>query len=399
MPAVCGTPLAFTSSPLYPTSRLQQATHANHRNLTRTAPPQFSHCRSFAIQHSQDTAKYAAISSSASQLILSQASSQIQSPGVDNNAVNQTSTTPIATPLFPQSSTPFVPRFTSNRVFRSSDSERPASDIVNPPASDAQIIPMFSRKRVQSHVRQPSLAREVAPNATMSVSTGPRVRNTVYSQKASTPVLTLNSTQTVEREKMETAFERDNVWLGHTLHEKRSCQTQESNTMGRGIYKEKMQNMGEIPLLIFRQGQKSPTAVFSESSFSRHDIPSARSPNQSTQVSKCLPQTRPGLIITRHAPISENPSASLASNIHYGRVGDTAGLDIEQRGELDEHHSLLNGTLTNGLPMTLASHTEHAGGANIPGQSFEPFPTLIQSRPDLVRKRQVSCCKRTCPVF
>ena len=401
MPAVCGTPLAFTSSPLYPTSRLQQATHSNHSNLTRSAPPQFSRCRPFAIQRSQDTIRQEASFSSASQLILSQASTQTQSPKVDNNTVNQGNTTPIASPLFSQSSTPFVPHFTSNRVFRAHDPERTASGNIGS-SSGAQIIPVFSRKREQSHVRQPeinknrgqslTLSRGVPSKATTSISAEPRVRNTVLSQKGSSSALTLNSSQTAEREKMQAAFERNNARLGSTLPEKRTCQTQESNTMGRGINGETTQIIRGTPLLTLSQGQKSPTTVFSELSFSRHDIPSPRSPSSSTQVSKCLPQQRPGLIITRQAPISDNPSALLAGN---AQVGGIARLNTEQRGQQDENHSLLNGTSTNRLPMSLASPTDHVRLANIPNQLFEPFSTLIQSRPDLARKRQVHCYKRT----
>lgn len=405
MPAVCGTPLAFTSSPLYPTSRLQQASHTNHSNLTRTAPPQFSHCRPFTIQGTLDTIRQAASPSSASQLILSQASTQIQFPRVDSDIVNQASTTPIASPLFSQSSTPFVPRFTSNRIFRSDDPERTASgNIVSSSVSGAQkIMPVFSRKREQSHVRQPeinknsgqsfTLTRGIASKATTSVSTEPGVRNTVLSQKGSSPVLTLNSSQTAEREKMETAFERNNARLGSTLPEKRTCQTQESDTMGGGINRETIHIISETPLLTLSQGQKSLTTVFSESTFSRQDIPSPRSASSSTQVSKCLPQTRPGLIITRQEPISDNPSAS--DNVNYVQVGGTGRLNIEQRGQRDENHLLLNGISTNRLPMSLASPTGHVRGANIPNQLFEPFSTLIQSRPDLARKRQVPCYIRT----
>ena len=400
MPAVCGTPLAFISSPLYPTNRLQQATLANHSNLTRTAPPQFSHCGPFAIQRSQDTTRQAAISPSASQLILSQTPSQMRSPRVDNDAANPPRTTSIASSLFSPSSTPFVPRFTGNRGFRSDNSERRASgNIGSPPVSNAQVIPMFSRKRVQNHVRQPvtnknsaqtvTLTRGVAAKATRSVSKEPRIRSIVHSREASSPVLTLNASQIVEREKIGTAFEMNNVRLGHTLPEKRSCQTQESNTMGRGINREAIQNMGESPLLTFSEGQKSPPTVFSESSFSKHDMPSARSPSSSTQVSKCLPQTRPGLIITRQPRIIDNPSASLPGNVNYVRVGDNASLTIEQRGQREENQLLLNGTPTNRPPMSLACSTEHIRGANNPEQVFEPLSTLIQSRPDLARKRQV----------
>lgn len=366
------------------------ATHANHSNLTRTAPPQFSHCRPFATQPSQETTRQAT-----SQLILSQTSSQTQSPRVDNDAVNQSRTT---SPLFSQSSTPFVPRFTSNRVIRSDNSERTVSgNISSPRVSDVRIIPMFSRKRVQSQVRQPlttknsaqtePLTREVATKATRSVSKEPRIRNTVHAQGATCPVLTLNSSQIVEREKMETAFEMTNLRLGLTLPENRSCQTQESNTMGRRINKGTIQNMGESPLLTFSEGQRSLSTVFSESSFSRHDIPSTWSPGSSTQVSKCLPQTRPGLIVTRQAPTIDNPSASLpAGNVNYVQVGDNASLNIEQRGQREENHS---STPTNRPPMSLACSTANIRGANNPEQLFEHFSTLIQSRPDLARKRQV----------
>ena len=403
MPAVCGTPLTFTSFPLYPTSRLQQATHANHSNLTRTAPPQFSRCRSFAIQRSQNTSRQATISPAASQLMLPQESSQIQSPKVDKNAVNSTSATPIVTPLFSQSPTPFVPLFTSNRVFRSDNSERSASDnLIRPSVSGAQLIPMFSRKRMQSHVRQPvtnknsgntaTLTRGDALQGTTSVSTQPRVHNTVYSQKPSSSVSNLSSSQILEREKVDSAFERNNARHGQILPEKRGSQTHESNTMGRGVTKETIESIGDIPLSTLCQGPKSPMTIFSESSFSRRDIPSERSPSSSTQVSKCLPQTRPGLIIIRQAPIRDIPLASSAGNVAHVQVGDTASLSIEQR---DENHLLLNGTPTNRLPRSLACPMEHVRGANIP----EPFSTLIQSRPDLARKRQVHCFIRICLVF
>ena len=397
MPAVCGTTLTFTSSPLYPTNRLQQATHANHGNLTRTAPPQFSHCRPFAVQRTQETTRQATISPAASQMTLPEKSFQRQSPRVNNTAVNEPSTKTIATPLFSQSLTPFVPRFTSNRVFRSADSERTVSgSLVRPFVTSAQTIPMFSRKRVQSHFRQPitnknsgntvNLTRAVTPEAATSVSREPRVRNTEHSSQIS------------EREKIESAFEKNSARHIHTLPEKRSCQRQEGITMRPVVNRETLKSIGEVPLLISSQERKSPTAVFSEwSSFqTRHDITSARSPSSSTQVSKCLPQTRPGLIITRQTPISDNPSASSVDNATSVQVG-VATLNIEQR-ERDQNRLLLNGNPTNRLDMSLASPSEHARRANIPDQ-FEPFCSWNQSRPGLARKREVHCCIRTCPVF
>lgn len=406
MPAVCGTTLTFTSSPLYPTNRLQQATHAYNGNLTRTAPPQFSHCRPFCTQRTQKTTRQATISPAASQMKLPEESFQRQSPRVINNAANQPSTKTIATPLFSQSPTPFVPRFTSNRVFRSADSERTVSgSLVRPFVTSAQTIPIFSRKRVQSHFRQPitnkhsghtvNLTRAATPEAATSLSIEPRVRNTVHSQKALSSVsLSIpNSSQISEREKMESVFER-NI---HTLPEKRSCQSQEGNTIRPRTNIELLQSIGEVPLLI--SSRKSPTEVFSESSFqSRHGTTSARSPSSSTQVSKCLPQTRPGLIITRQAPINDNPSASSVDNASSKQVGGTATLNIEQRGERNQNHLLVNDNSTNRLVMSLASPTKHARRPNIPDQ-FEPFCSWNQSRPDLARKREVHCYIHTCPVF
>ena len=397
MPAVCGTTLTFTSSPLYPTNRLQQATHTNHLNLTRTAPPQFSHCRPFAVQRTEETTRQATISPAASQMTLPEKSFQRQSPRVNNSAVNEPSTKTIDSPLFSQSLTPFVPRFTSNRVFRSADSERTvSSSLVRPFVTSAQTIPMFSRKQVQSHFRQPitnknsghtvNLTRAVTPEGATSVSIELRVRNTEHSSQIS------------EREKIESAFERNSARHIHTLPEKRSCQRQEGITIRPGINRETLQSIGEVPLLISSQGRKSPTAVFSESSFqSRHDITSARSPSSSTQVSKCLPQTRPGLIITRQAPISDNPSASSVDNATSVQVGGIATLNIEQC-ERDQNRLLLNGNPTNRLDMSLASPREHARRANIPDQ-FEPFCSWNQLRPGLARKREVHCYIRACPVF
>ena len=160
MPAVCGTPLTFTASPLYPTSRLQHASRANHSNLTKRTPPQFNHCRPFTIQAHQtpedSPGQVVRASPSGTQLVSSQASSQIQSLTEFNNAVIQPRTIPTGTPFPCLSSTPFVPRFSSNRAVSNSScvlDRTPASGNTVHPSTGARIIPVFSRKRVQSHVK------------------------------------------------------------------------------------------------------------------------------------------------------------------------------------------------------------------------------------------------------
>lgn len=399
MPAVCGAPLALTSSPLYPTSRLQQATHANHSNLTRAAPPQFSHCRPFAIQaqHKPDSARSSPSTSSASQLISSQASSQIQPQREDNNAINQLGTTPTGTPFSHLSSTPFVPRFTgSKRAASSDDSDQTVShNLGRPSTSGARIVPMFSRKRVQSHVKEPAgnnnsghktaLTRVATPWATTkTVSRMPLVRHTVQTPSALSSASSLTSFQVEGRERMENAFERNNIHLGHTLPETRSCQTHESNVMGRGINGGAIQGIGENPssnlnrvLPIESMDKDSPV------------IPSARSSSpHSTQVSKCLPQTRPGLVITQ-APIRGHLSAaSLTGNLQRPAVGHS--VNMEQRRITDGHYSSLSDTPTNRHPMSVTGFREHIQEDTSPCQLYEPFSGLIQSSSDLARKRQVS---------
>ncbi|XP_029186645.2 uncharacterized protein LOC114954260 [Acropora millepora] len=58
MPAVCGKPLSLTSSPVYPTNRLQHASLTKHNNLTRTAPS-MKHCIPFTVQHEQEKVMHA----------------------------------------------------------------------------------------------------------------------------------------------------------------------------------------------------------------------------------------------------------------------------------------------------------------------------------------------------
>ena len=58
MPAVCGKPLSLTSSPVYPTNRLQHASLTKHNNLTRTAPS-MKHCIPFTVQHGQEKVTHA----------------------------------------------------------------------------------------------------------------------------------------------------------------------------------------------------------------------------------------------------------------------------------------------------------------------------------------------------
>ena len=387
MPAVCGAPLTLTSSPLYPTSRLQHATHANHSNLTRTAPPQFNHCRPFTIQAqriTQDSAEQAVTSPSESQLISSQAFFQTQSRE-RSNAGNQPLTTPNASAFTSHSTTPFVPRFTSTRVTRFDDSERAApSSLVRPSSSGARIIPMFARKRVQSHAKEPTenknnghttaFTRRSAPTATTAVSRVPLVGTTIHAQNAPPSVFSLNLPQVVERERMENVFEQHNIHLEHALPERRICQTHQRNMDGRVTDGRTIHGKGESPSLTLRQGRTIELMSKNSLSYNGLDVPSASSPSTSTQVSKCLPQTRPGLVITQ-APTVGHPAASVnTSSASQEQAGDTP--HMEQGRMRGGNHLTVSGT-----PMSDIS----------PGQLFEPFSTSFQSSGVLARKRQVPC--------
>lgn len=58
MPIVCGKPLSLTSTPVYPTNRLQRASLTRHNNLTRTAAT-MNHCIPFPVHHGQEKVMHA----------------------------------------------------------------------------------------------------------------------------------------------------------------------------------------------------------------------------------------------------------------------------------------------------------------------------------------------------
>lgn len=172
---------------------------------------------------------------------------------------------------------------------------------------------------------------------------------------------------------MEDASEKDTTRLDRTLEDNRNSHTRDINGgPSQGIRENPSSQVWVTESLSQVWGtepltQNSPAAVLH-----RHDTSLARSPSSSSQVSKCLPETRPGLVITQ-APINSNILVSPINNMTRDQwsAEDTFRFNLEQRSIRD----------ANRLPI---------GQDNSPDLLFETFSTLISSRSDLTRKREVN---------
>ena len=372
MPSVCGTTLTLTSSPLYPTNRLQQATHANYSNLTRTEPAQMNHCRPFTIQEqrTQDFARQANASAAESFISSQPASSQIEfQTGSDKTinqlkrtplvsqvattpSTNQSRTTPSYTPISSclSSETRFVPCFTSNRVVKTVNSvaERSVSCNQNWSTSATRLIPTFSKKRVQPGGHKPTLT------ATVSQA---RVGNSLQTQN-STLLASLQPSSRIAR-RME------NTSQGHALSQHRVHRgSPDYVTNGEGINGTMEYGVGDHP---------SPTAV------QRNAIVKAQSADSSTQVMKRLPQSRPGLVITQAVPTSgQRQREKNATPQEFEGIWDINSL--LERDSSD--------TPTSTLSVSVCGPGEHTAPLH-PLQLHESFPAQFYSNVDRTRKRQV----------
>ena len=386
MPSVCGTTLALTSSPLYPTSRLQQATHANYRNLTRTAPAQMNHCRPFTIQEqrAQDVARQTN-ASPAESFMSSQpvASSQIEFQTGSDRTVNQLKSTPsvsqvMTTPSTSQprttpsntsifsclsSGTRFVPRFTSNRVVKSlnSDVDRSVSCSQNRSTCGTRVIPTFSKKRVQPGGNKPTPIAAV-----------PRMRisNSLQTQNTTLPV-SLQPSFRIER-RME------NTSQGHTLSQHRGSPEYVINIMREGINGTVQCDVGENSSnssqeQLIERFTNSPTPI------QRNASVMEQSGGSSTQVSKRLPQRRPGLVIKQRVPTSSlrQREKNAIPQVYEGRR------DIDSLLERDS-----SDTPTSTLSVSVHEPGEHAAPFQLLRHEYfpAPFPNV-----DRTRKRQVPC--------
>ena len=406
MPSVCGTPLPFTSSPLYPTNRLQQATHANHSNLTRTAP-QLNHCRPFAFQgpRVQDPTRHSDGFPTASFMSSQAESSQIQfQTGCDKN-VNQPITTPTVnqarvtpsvnqlktTPLLDQPrNTPSNPppysclsvgtrfvlsaRFTSNRVVTS---------VSNSSTSGTRIVPTFSKKRVQSRGNEPTdtnsgqrtvLARGSTPNVRAAIS---RVR--LVGNAAQTPnAPPSGSTQPSPR----VARWMENASLVHPLSQQTGRQNPANNYMEQAINRTMYGDVRGISSSLSQESMIESPFTNSPAVVHMHASSPELAVSTSTQVSKCLPQKRPGLVITQAAPASGHLAALFTGHVTQRPREDTVHLQ-EQGSDwgVDSY------TPPGRLPIAVPGPREHPNPVHF--LKYEASAGF-QSSADLTRKRQVS---------
>ena len=346
MPSVCGTPLALTSSPVYQTSSLQQATRANHSNLTRTAP-MMNHCKPFTFQEPrvQNSPRLANVSPSAAIVSSQNKSSQLKS-GTESEIsvnqprkafpvchlrstplINQTMTTPSINTSKPtrsstlpfsflSSGTRYVPRFTSYRMTKSLNinSEQSVCWNANCPASGSQIVPTFSRKKSLADGKKTN-ERTFRSGNVLGMGTTPkeaafasRVRVVNNSAQTQNATLAASSQPSLPR---TPGSRMGSTCQSHSLSrlQQRRCQNVVSSSIVRYINGTNQYCVGgdssvSSPEWMTRNSSKSLRASESNAT------PATQNANSSTQVSKCLPQSRPGLVVTRVAPISNQVATS-----------------------------------------------------------------------------------------
>lgn len=309
MPSICGTPLALTSTPLYPTCRLQQATSPNHSNLKRTAP-QMSHCRPFTVQQ-QPACELTRQAISASPFSSGAASSEIHQTAASDGIVsrripsfNPTSLRVTAhispVPSYLSSETPFVPRFTSKHLVNTEHSRSAKCNSNSPSTPATRIVPTFSKKRVQSCGND---SRKKNTTATSRVCA---LGKTVQSEGASSfpslqPPTSIIRPVTVE-----------NVSHLHKQSQQRSTQNHRSILMGQGIGLSESHGISSNfnrELTTESNLASLPAAVH----INNADV--TYSDSTPVPVSKCLPQKRPGLVITQAPSTKDHLSAPFRRNL------------------------------------------------------------------------------------
>lgn len=310
MPSICGTPLALTSAPLYPTCRLQQATSPNHSNLTRTAP-QMNHCRPFTVQQ-QPACELTRQAISVSPFSSRAASSEIhqtESDGIVSRRIlpslNPTSLRVTAhissVPSYLSSETPFVPRFTGKQVVNTEHSRSSTRNSNSPSTPATRIVPTFSKKRVQSCGNDSTKKNITATSRVCALG------KTVQSEGASSfsssqPPPSIIRPVTVE-----------NLSHLHKQPQQRSTQNHRSTLMTQDIGLSESHGISSNfnrELTTESNLASLPAAVYINNGDVTYSSDSSPVP-----VSKCLPQKRPGLVITQAPSTKDHLSAPFTGNV------------------------------------------------------------------------------------
>ena len=307
MPSICGTPLALTSTPLYPTCRLQQATSPNHSNLTRTAP-QMNHCGPFTVQH-QSACELTRQAISVSPFSSRAASSEIHQTAASDGIVsrriipsfNPTSlrvTAHIPPVLsYLSSETPFVSGFTSKHVVNTEHSRSAKCNSNSPSTPATRIVPTFSKKRVQSCGNDSTKTTKTASSRVCAL--GKTVQS-VGTLSSSLPPPSVIRPVTAE-----------NLSHLHKQSQQRSTQNHRSILMGQDIG---LSESHGISSNFNRELSTEPNVAILPAVVHINNADVTNSDSTPVPVSKCLPQKRPGLVITQAPCTKDHVSAPFRRN-------------------------------------------------------------------------------------
>ena len=310
MPSICGTPLALTSAPLYPTCRLQQATSPNHSNLTRTAP-QMNHCRPFTVQQ-QPACELTRQAISASPFSSRAASSEIHQTAASDGIVsrgiipsfNPTSLRVTAhispVPSYLSSETPFIPRFTSKHVLNSEHSGSATCNSTSPSTPATRIVPTFSKKRVQSCGNDSTKRTKTATSRVCTLG------KTVQSEGASSLSSSLPPPSVIR------PVTGENVSNLHKQSQQRSTQNHRSILMGQDIG---LSESHGISSNFNRELSTEPNVAILPAVVHINNADVTYSDSSPVPVSKCLPQKRPRLVITQAPSTKDHLSAPFTGNV------------------------------------------------------------------------------------
>ena len=303
MPSICGTPLALTSAPLYPTCRLQQATSANHSNLTRTAP-KMNHCRPFTVQQQPECEL------SASPFSFQAASSQIHQtesdglvsrriiPSLIPRSLRDTAhNCPV--PSYLSSETPLVPRFTSKHVANTEHSRSATRNSNSPFTPATRVVPTFSKKIVQS------CGNDSTKKTTTAKSRVCVLGKTGQSEGASSFFSSLPPPSIVRPVRVE------NVSHLHKQSQQSSTQNPRSISMGQDIG---LSESHGISSNFNRQLTTESNLVTLPAAVHINNADVTCSDSTPVPVSKCLPQKRPGLVITQAPSTKDYLSTPFTGN-------------------------------------------------------------------------------------
>ena len=396
MSCVCGTPLTLTSSPLYPISKLQQATHANYSNLTRTAPRR-NDCIPFTIQRTHGSESSMRANSSPRSPVASLVASQIVSscvqtvPEAENmplvnqpgrtcltsaSNINQAKTTPFG---IPAAKTHFVPCFVSNHVTSSVDWEtnRAAVCDINRPAPDTRIVPTFSNKVPKKERRNKTVnALETTPKAPPPLSSvrilgdSPQMQSSTYSSFVGFSPRIAGVNQ------------------GHTLSRQESINGITSKMMRQVIYQGVRNGFRDISSNLSPEWTKNNDPSKNPTNVS----PLGQVAISSTQVTKCLPDSRPGLVVTRAGSASQSVRNEVASSTSSTIQEPRRNAVIQQQRQAGLDIFLNKGVCgisRSVLATDISEHDLRDQNVGIGQSRPERFATQTQAIAEQSRKRQV----------